>query len=177
MAITLEEQKIDEAKLQAVIGKVVTDFGSTISAGLMVLGDKLGLYKAMANSDPVTSQELADLTGTSERYIREWLVNQAAGGYIEYDPETGRYTLPLESALALAIEDNPFFVVGGFELFLSALRAEPRNRRGFPHGRGYGLGRARPRLIPRHRALFQARLPWQPGEQLAARARRRGAEA
>ncbi len=140
MAITLDEQKIDEAKLQAVIGKVVTDFGSTISAGLMVLGDKLGLYKAMANSDPVTSQDLADLTGTNERYIREWLVNQAAGGYIEYDPETGRYTLPLESALALAIEDNPFFGVGGFELFLSALRAEPRIEEAFRTGEGMGWG-------------------------------------
>jgi SAM-dependent methyltransferase len=140
MSATVKEQKIDEAKLQAVIGKIVGDFGATMSSALMVLGDKLGLYKSMASSGPVNSEELARATGTTERYVREWLINQAASGYVEYDPETQRYTLPPEHALALAVEDNPYFVVGGFELFVSALRSEPRIREAFRTGEGMGWG-------------------------------------
>src|SRR5215210_7223496 len=140
MGITLEETRIDEAKLQSVIGKVVSDFGATASSALMVLGDKLGLYKAMADGNPVTSEELAQRTETTERYVRDWLVNQAAAGYIEYDPQAGRYTLPREHALALAVEDNPYFVVGGFELFLSMIKAEHEILEAFRTGSGLGWG-------------------------------------
>jgi SAM-dependent methyltransferase len=128
--------KIDEAKLQAFLGKVLGDFGATASSALVVIGDKLGLYKAMAESGPVNSVELAKLTSTSERYIRDWLVNQAAGGYIEYDPSTERYTLPLEHALALTNENVPFFIVGGFQIMTAMVKAEPRIAEAFRTGGG-----------------------------------------
>lgn len=141
MGITLEERKVDSDKLNAVIGKVVTDFGATISAGLAVIGDKLGLYKAMADGEPVTPEELAQRTGTDVRYITPWLINQTAGGYVEYDPQSKKFTLPLESALALATEgNNPYFVVGGFELFVALLKAEPRIEDAFRTGAGMTWG-------------------------------------
>lgn len=140
MTTVTEKPTIDEARLNAVIGQVVTDFGATASSALMVLGDKLGLYRAMDGSDPTTSEELAKRTGTTERYVRDWLVNQAASGYIDYDAQTQRYTLPPESALALARENNPYFVVGGFELFLSMIKAEPEILEAFKTGEGLGWG-------------------------------------
>src|SRR5438445_348296 len=104
--------EIDEAKLEAFMGQAVTDMGAIISAPLMVIGEKLGLYKAMAHAGPLTSQEVAERSGAAERYVREWLGNQAAGGYVTYDPETERYTLPDEHALALADEDSPLYILG-----------------------------------------------------------------
>jgi len=97
---------IDEAKLEAFMGQAVTDMGAIISAPLMLIGEKLGLYKAMAGAGPLTAQEVAERSGAAERYVREWLGNQAAGGYVEYDPASDRYTLPDEHALALADEDR-----------------------------------------------------------------------
>ena len=91
---------IDEAKLEAFMGQAVTDMGAIISAPLMVIGEKLGLYKAMAHAGPLTSEEVAERSGAAERYVREWLGNQAAGGYVTYDHESDRYTLPDEQALA-----------------------------------------------------------------------------
>ena len=84
---------VNEDKLHEFVGKVVGDFGAALSSSLVYIGQKLGLYKVLASSSPVTSEELAQKTSTNERYIREWLVNQAAGGYVEYDPATGRYSL------------------------------------------------------------------------------------
>jgi hypothetical protein len=94
MSISCEEahmhtQTIDQQKMEAFLGKAVSDCGSALSASLVLIGDKLGLYKAMSHGGPLTSGELARRTGTMERYVREWLVNQAASGYIEYDPATG----------------------------------------------------------------------------------------
>ena len=127
---------IDQAKLDAFLGKVVADWGATASAALVVIGDRLGLYKAMAGADPLTPAELARRTGTAERYVREWLLNQAAGGYVAYEPATGRYRLPPEQALALADEDGPAFVAGGFEIMTAILRAEPQVAEAFRTGRG-----------------------------------------
>lgn len=100
---------INQDKLNDFLGKAIVDIGAAWSANMVLLGDKLGLYKAMAELGPVTSAQLATATGTTERYIREWLGNQAAGGYVTYDPVTGRYTLPNEQAAALADEDSPYF--------------------------------------------------------------------
>lgn len=136
MAANLEQKPIDEAKLGAFMGKAVTDFGSLASSALVIIGDKLGLYKAMAHAGPVTVSELARTTGTNERYIHEWLINQAAGGYIEYDPATDSYLLPDEHALALADENSPYYVQGGFELFTAAIKAEPRITEAFKSGDG-----------------------------------------
>src|SRR5438067_2426193 len=109
-----------EAKAQAFLGKVVDDWGATLGSALVVIGDKLGLYDALAKSGPLTPAELAMHTGTHERYCREWLLAQAAGGYLDYDPASGRYSLPPEHAAVLGA------VIGGFELMNALTRAEPR---------------------------------------------------
>ena len=114
MSATGQAQSIDEDKMNAFLGKVVGDFGASLSSALVYLGQKLGLYKAMADGGPVTPAELAERTNTNERYVREWLINQAAGGYTDYDPETGRYSLTPEQAVALTDDQSPFYVGGGF---------------------------------------------------------------
>lgn len=105
---------INEDKMNAFLGKVVGDFGAALSSSLVYIGQKLGLYKTMAADGPVTPAELAQKTSTNERYIREWLINQAAGGYVDYDAAIGRYSLSPEQAAALTDEASPFFVGGGF---------------------------------------------------------------
>src|ERR1700686_3320899 len=107
--MAVQTPAIDMDKLNAFMGQVVGELGATVNAGLIVIGDQLGLYKAMAAGGPVTSTELAEMTGTAERYVREWLNAQAAGGYVEYNPETQRYLLPPWQAMALATEDAPAF--------------------------------------------------------------------
>ena len=92
--------QFDADRAGAFVGKVVTDCAATVSVALAVIGDQLGLYRAMASGEPVTSKELAERTNTSERYVREWLINQAAAGYIDYQPETQSYSLPAERAVA-----------------------------------------------------------------------------
>jgi len=129
---------IDQQKLQDLLGRAVGDFGGTFHAALAVTGDRLGLYKALAGADPATPAELAERTGTAERYVREWLNAQAAGGYVDYDPAAGRYTLSPEQALLLADETSPVFFVGGFESATAAARIEPRLVEAFRTGAGIG---------------------------------------
>jgi 2-polyprenyl-3-methyl-5-hydroxy-6-metoxy-1,4-benzoquinol methylase len=132
---------IDNEKLQQFMGKVLSDFGGAASCVLAYIGDKLGLYKAMSDfGKPITSQELANSTGTSERYIREWLANQAAGGYLVYDSNSQRYTLPYEHAQALVNENSPAFVAGGFQLLMSLFRDEPKFLEVFKTGKGIAWG-------------------------------------
>lgn len=131
---------IDEGKLEAFVGKIVEDLGATASAALVVLGDKLGLYKALAGAGPLTAAELAARTGTSEQYVHPWLVNQAASGNISYDPAMGRYTLPPEQAVAFTDETSPYCVLGGFQVITSALKAEPRIEEAFRSGGGLAWG-------------------------------------
>src|ERR687887_570152 len=107
---------IDEAKLNELMGRFVNDLGATGHAASMVIGDQLGLYRALAANGPLIPGELAGRTGTSERWVAEWLAGQAAGGYVTYDPDTGRYLLTEEQALALADEHSPAFVCGGAQL-------------------------------------------------------------
>jgi SAM-dependent methyltransferase len=129
---------IDNAKLDQLIQKGLIDFGATFSAALIVVGDKLGLYKAMAGAGPMTSAELAERASIAERYAREWLAGQAAGGYINYDPRTGRYTLSEEQALLLADENGPAFLPGCFESAIAAIKAEPKITEAFRTGAGVG---------------------------------------
>jgi SAM-dependent methyltransferase len=129
---------IDEAKLEAFMGQAVTDMGAVISAPLFLIGDKLGLYKAMAHAGPLSSEEVAERSGAAERSVREWLRNQAAGGYVTYDPETDTYTLPDEQALALADEESPFYVLGAYELIASLFADEEKIREAFQTGGGMG---------------------------------------
>jgi SAM-dependent methyltransferase len=129
---------IDQAKLEAFMGQAVTDMGACISAPLMLIGEKLGLYKAMAGAGPLTPQEVAQRSGAAERYVREWLSNQAAGGYVTYDPESERYTLPDEQALALADEDSPFYILGLYDSIASLYADEDQILEAFRGGGGMG---------------------------------------
>src|SRR5436305_14221720 len=99
-------QTVDQAKLDEFLGRFVTDFGAALSAALVVVGDRLGLYRAMSDGEPVSAEELAARTETDARYVREWLSNQAAGGYVTYDPSDQRFRLTAEQSLALAQEDS-----------------------------------------------------------------------
>jgi SAM-dependent methyltransferase len=132
---------IDNEKLQQFMGKVLSDFGGAASSVLVYIGDKLGLYKAMSDfGKPITSEELANSTGTSERYIREWLANQAAGGYLVYDSSSQRYTLPIEHAQALVNENSSAYVAGGFQVMMSLFRDEPKFLEVFKTGKGIAWG-------------------------------------
>jgi SAM-dependent methyltransferase len=117
--MTTTDIPIDEAKLEAFVGHAVIDMGAAISGLLLHIGDRLGLYKAMAGAGPITSSTLAQRTGTTERYVREWLGNQAAGGYVVYNPADGTYELPAEQAMVVANEDSPVFLGGAFETIAS----------------------------------------------------------
>ncbi|HEY5796087.1 MAG TPA: class I SAM-dependent methyltransferase [Bosea sp. (in: a-proteobacteria)] len=128
----------DPQKLDALVGRLVGDVGVSITGALVVLGDQLGLYKAMADGKPVTSQELAAKTGFKERYIREWLSGQAAAEYIDYDAETDRFSLSPEQALAFAEEDSPAFFAGAFEIIQSMWVDEPKVETAFRSGEGLG---------------------------------------
>ena len=136
--MAVQAPAVDMDKLMAFLGQVIGELGATVNAGLIVVGDRLGLYKAMAANGPVTSADLAEKTGTSERYVREWLNAQAAGGYVKYDPATQRYELPPEQAMALADENSPAFVAGAFELATATLKAEPEIEERFRTGAGLG---------------------------------------
>ncbi|TMF08032.1 MAG: methyltransferase domain-containing protein [Chloroflexi bacterium] len=136
--MAVQTPAINMDKLNAFMGQVVGELGATVNAGLIVLGDRLGLYKAMAESGPITSAELAEKTGTAERYVREWLNAQAAGGFVEYTPETQRYLLPPEQAMALANEESPAFVCGAFELATASLKSESQIESAFRSGAGFG---------------------------------------
>jgi SAM-dependent methyltransferase len=125
-------------KLNAFLGQVVGELGATVNAGLIVLGDRLGLYKAMDGAGPITSGDLAQKTGTAERYVREWLNAQAAGGFVTYDPATKRYELPAEQAMVLANENSPAFVGGAFELATATLKSGPQIESAFKTGAGFG---------------------------------------
>jgi SAM-dependent methyltransferase len=125
---------LDQAKVEEFFGKVVQDVAATLRAGLVLIGDKLGLYRAMAGAGPLTPADLAKRTGTHERYVREWLSAQAAGGYVIYDPATGRFTLPPEHAFLLLDADVP----GAFQLSVGSVRDEPRITEGFRTGAGVG---------------------------------------
>src|SRR4051812_43736717 len=100
-------QPVDDAALEEFLGHVVTDLGATVSAALVVIGDRLGLYAAMADGAPVTAEELADRTGTTPVYVRPWLANQAAGGYVGYDATTGTWSMTPEQVAVLGDPDSP----------------------------------------------------------------------
>jgi SAM-dependent methyltransferase len=128
---------IDTNKLNAFIGQFVMDLGAAVHAGMVVIGEKLGLYKALAGG-PMTPAELAAKTKTDERYMREWLASQAAGGYVSYEAATGKFSLSAEQSFTLAMEDSPAYLPGAFELALGSLAAVPRISESFRTGAGMG---------------------------------------
>jgi SAM-dependent methyltransferase len=132
------DMTINPDKLNAFMGRAVVDIGATLHAGLVIIGEKLGLYKTLAESGPLTPAELAKKTGTNERYVREWLSAQAAGGYVMYEADSGKYVMTEEQAFALAQEDSPAYLPGAFQLATSALKAEPKISDAFRSGAGFG---------------------------------------
>lgn len=146
---------VDDAKLNAFMGKAVGDMGAALSAALVFIGDQLGLYKAMARSGPLTAAELARMTRTAERYVREWLDNQAAGGYVSYDAASKRYTLPPEQALALASEGSPVFLPGAYQVIMAAFKAAPRILKNFRTGQGLDWGEHDPLLFAGTERFFK----------------------
>jgi SAM-dependent methyltransferase len=129
-------QTINQARLDEFMGRFVGDLGAALSAALVVIGDRLGLYQAMADGSGVTPDELARRTGTDARYVREWLSNQAAGGYVNY--ADGRFSLTPEQSLALAQEGSPAFVPGAFQLATSLVKDEEKISGAFHTGHGVG---------------------------------------
>src|SRR5215475_11178001 len=141
--VVLENQQrrtkmaIDMEKVNAFVGQFVGDLGAAVHSGMVVIGEKLGLYKALAEG-PLDSGELAAKTGTDERYVREWLASQAAGGYVTYDERSNEFSLSQEQAFTLANEDGPAYLPGAFELALGSLAAVPRIAESFRTGEGMG---------------------------------------
>ena len=128
---------LDTQKLDAFLGRFVGDLGATFNAGMVVIGDHLGLYRALAEA-PATAADLARRTDTDARYVREWLSSQAAGGYVEYDPATDTFSMTEEQSFTLAQEGSPAFLPGAFQVATAALQAVPRIIDAFRTGGGFG---------------------------------------
>jgi SAM-dependent methyltransferase len=146
---------IDEAKLNTFLGKAVGDLGAALSAALISLGDELGLYRELAKG-PLTSAELATRTGTNERYIREWLANQASGGYVEYDAAGNKYFLSDAQALCLADPDSPVDLPGAYSIVQDLFHVKDRARENFRSGRGMEWGEHHPCLFHGTERFFRA---------------------
>ena len=129
---------INEQKLHELLGKGVSDFGATFHAALISIGDRLGLYKGLAAGGAQRPGELAKRTGTTERYVREWLCSQAAGGYVSYDSASGKFSLSAEQAFVLADENSPAFLPGAFQVALGAIEAREQLEERFKTGKGMG---------------------------------------
>ncbi|MGH8139392.1 MAG: class I SAM-dependent methyltransferase [Steroidobacteraceae bacterium] len=146
---------VNEARLNAFLGKAVGDLGAAISAVLISLGDELGLYKALAVG-PLSPAELAGRTGTNERYIREWLSNQAAGGYVEYDATTGKFHLNDEQALCLADPHGPVDLPGAYAIVQDLFHIRQRALENFRSGKGMEWGEHHPCLFHGTERFFRA---------------------
>jgi 2-polyprenyl-3-methyl-5-hydroxy-6-metoxy-1,4-benzoquinol methylase len=125
-------------KLHAFLGQAVQDMGAALHAVLILIGDKLGLYRAMADGTPVTPAELAARTSTSERYVREWLNANAAGNYVQYHPESGTYSLTPEQAFTLALDNTPVHLPGFYHMIASSMKDEEKLTEVFRTGKGFG---------------------------------------
>jgi SAM-dependent methyltransferase len=132
---------VNPDKLNAFMGKMLGDVGAAMNASLMLLGDKLGLYKALAAKGPLTAAELAKATGTAERYIREWLAAQAASGYVEYDSASGKFSMSPEQTLALGDDDSPVFLAAVGNVVAATFLDEPKISDAFKTGKGVGWNR------------------------------------
>ena len=126
MNTTGQAVEVDGDKLMQFVFRAVDEVGATLNAALVVMGDRLGLYRALAESGSLSPSELSERTGTAERYVREWLNAQAAGGYVRYDPDDGRYTLPPEQAVALTDTSSPAYLPGFFQIALGSVIDSPR---------------------------------------------------
>ncbi len=131
-----QETQLNETELQALVGKMVADLGAVVSGALVVLGDRLGLYQALAEGGPADSAELAKRTALDERYVREWLANQAASGYVTYESKSGRFSMSAEQKAVFADPDSPVAMTGGFYAAASVYHDEPKVAEAFRTGSG-----------------------------------------
>ncbi|MGA8296641.1 MAG: class I SAM-dependent methyltransferase [Acidimicrobiales bacterium] len=145
---------VNEEKLMGYVHQAVGDFGSVLSAALVNIGDKLGLFKAMVGAGPLTPAQLAQETGTTERYVREWANGLAAAGYVDYAGD-GRYVLNEEQAIAFADESSPAYVIGGFQAMLAATRVVPKAVNAFRTGDGIGWHEHDPDLFQGTERFFR----------------------
>src|ERR1700684_1627944 len=129
---------LDPDKLMQFVFRAVDEVGAPLNAALVVMGDKLGLYRALAGSGGVSPMELAERTGTAERYVREWLGAQAAGGYVTYDPDSGHYTLPPEQTVALTDSTSPAYLPGFFQIAVGSVLDSPKIVEAARTGEGFG---------------------------------------
>jgi ubiquinone/menaquinone biosynthesis C-methylase UbiE len=131
---------INEAKLNQLIGQMLSDLGGASSVAMVRIGDALGLYKALHTKGAMTARELAAAVGANERYLREWLANQAASNYLSYDPATRKFALPEEQAMIFAVEDSPVYLLGGFDLMAAMIDNQPKVEAAFRSGGGVAWG-------------------------------------
>ena len=176
-------RELDEARLEQFLGQAVTDMGAAINGVLVMLGGKLGLWKAMAGAGPLTAAEVAERTGVRERYVREWASAQAASGYLDYDAGADTFELPPEQAMAFADEDSPVYLLGGYSLISSTYKDRERIAERFRTGDGFGWHEHDPELFlgteqffrPGYRAHLVAEwIPALDGVDEKLRARRQG---
>ena len=138
---------IDEGKLSTFVGQILNDLGGAFSVPLVRIGDKLRLYEALHDRGPMTSSELSDAAHIDERYAREWLCHQAASGYLEYDPSSGRFALPPEQAMVLVDTNSPVYLQGAFDLAAVMMENQPLLEPAFRSGKGVGWGDQAPCLF------------------------------
>lgn len=155
MSKTASAAELQREKVQAFQLKVLADVAGYVSIACGSIGDKIGLYKALAASGPVTPKELAEKTGTSERYILEWLINQAASQYVDYDQASGRFSMSPENAAVLADENSPYFAGGFFEVFSGFGRAVPTISECFKSGKGMLWGDHDPSVFSGTERVFR----------------------
>jgi hypothetical protein len=158
---------MDETKMMEFVNQAVGDVGAVLGGAMVVIGDKLGLYRSMAGAGPLTPSELAARTGTVERYVREWLSAQAARGYVSYDGD-GRFSLPDEHAVPLTDETSPACVIGAFEIAVGSVYATDTIAERFRTGDGFAWG-----AQPGRRRLLRLLDPALHTELVVAGSRRR----
>lgn len=154
--MTTTQSPLDQAKLEAFIGRFVGDLGTAMHVPTVLVGDRLGLYRAMADGEPMTSTELAERTGADERYVAEWLAAQAAAEYVEYDAGADTFRLPPEHAALLLDEGGPVFIPAGFQLAASAFKDEPMITEAFRTGEGVPWHVHHPDLFAGGERFFRA---------------------
>ncbi len=167
---------LDKNKLEPLLGKVVNEIGAASNAALVILGDKLGLFRALAEA-AMTSEELAKRTQTHERYVREWLSAQAASGFVDYDAATGQFSMSPEQSAVFAKEDSPVLMVGGFSLLSAIYHDEPKLEEAFKSGQGMHWGDHCNCLFCGGRAILPSGLSHPSHRRMVAGARRRHRQA
>ena len=140
MSSTQQSTALDEAKFNAVIGQMLSDLGGASSVAMVRMGDALGFYRELHAKGPMTSTELARSAKVDERYLREWLSNQAASNYLTYDAESAKFSLPPEQAMIFANEESPVYMMGGFDLMAALLDNQPKVQAAFKSGKGVAWG-------------------------------------